>query len=398
MPAARLRRALLAAAVAALLAPAARAADVVVVFAAASLRTALDAVAADWTEATGNTATISYAASPALAKQIEEGAPADIFFSADLDWMDYLQARGLIDPATRESLLGNEHRADRRGPWRRPDRDRARLRPGRRAGRRAPRDGRRQAVPAGKYGKAALESLGVWESVADRLAQAENVRAALTLVVHWRGAARHRLRDRRGRRGQGDGGGHLPRGDATRRSSTRSPAPPRAATTRRRASSTSSPAAPPRALRGAGLRHHRLTDADAPGTGPPSACRSRSRSGRRSRACPSACWWRWRWPAATSGARDILNGLVHLPLILPPVVTGYLLLLTFGRRGFVGAGAGVRRHRAVVPLDRRGARLRHHGVPADGARDPAAIEAVDPQARGGRRHARRRPGLDLPPR
>ena len=78
-----------------------------VVFAAASLKNALDAVAADWTEATGNTATISYAASSALAKQIEEGAPADIFFSADLDWMDYLEERDLIDPATRLSLLGN---------------------------------------------------------------------------------------------------------------------------------------------------------------------------------------------------------------------------------------------------------------------------------------------------
>ena len=176
-----LRLALLAAAVAAFLAPAARAEDVLV-FAAASLKNALDAVAADWSKATGNTATISYAASSALAKQIEEGAPADIFFSADLDWMDYLQARSLIDPATRESLLGNEIVLIAAGHGAAP----IEIAPGfdlagaLNGGRLAIADV--QAVPAGKYGKAALESLGVWPSVADHLAQAENVRAALTLV------------------------------------------------------------------------------------------------------------------------------------------------------------------------------------------------------------------------
>jgi molybdate transport system substrate-binding protein len=79
----------------------------VTVFAAASLKNALDAVAAEWRTATGNHAVISYAGSPALAKQIEEGAPADIFLSADLDWMAYLSERGLTRKETETRLLGN---------------------------------------------------------------------------------------------------------------------------------------------------------------------------------------------------------------------------------------------------------------------------------------------------
>jgi molybdate transport system substrate-binding protein len=176
-----LRHAVHAVAVAAFLAPAARAEDVIV-FAAASLKNALDAVAADWTKETGNTAAISYAASSALAKQIEEGAPADIYFSADLDWMDYLQERSLIDPKTRESLLGNDIVLIAGGTEAAP----IAIGPGfdlagaLNGGRLAMADV--QAVPAGKYGKAALERLGVWPSVADHVAQAENVRAALMLV------------------------------------------------------------------------------------------------------------------------------------------------------------------------------------------------------------------------
>ena len=79
----------------------------VMVFAAASLKNALDEVAAAWTRETGKKATISYAASYALAKQIEAGAPADLFISADLDWMDYLAAKKLIEPESRVNLLGN---------------------------------------------------------------------------------------------------------------------------------------------------------------------------------------------------------------------------------------------------------------------------------------------------
>src|SRR5437667_11484787 len=86
--------------------PAAQAKDLVV-FAAASLTNALDEAAQVFERQGGAHAKISYAASPALAKQIERGAPADIFISADLDWMDYLQQRDLIQPATRRNLLGN---------------------------------------------------------------------------------------------------------------------------------------------------------------------------------------------------------------------------------------------------------------------------------------------------
>jgi molybdate transport system substrate-binding protein len=136
-----------------------------VVFAAASLKDALDAVNADWQKESGKQATISYAASSALAKQIEQGAPADVFISADEDWMDYLAARKLIKPDTRFDLLGNRLvlLASLLGD-----------------GHLAMAD--TQAVPAGKYGKAALEKLGVWDGVKDKIAQAENVRAALQLV------------------------------------------------------------------------------------------------------------------------------------------------------------------------------------------------------------------------
>jgi molybdate transport system substrate-binding protein len=158
----------------------AQAADVTV-FAAASLKTALDAVAADFKHETGRRVVVSYAASSALARQIEQGAPADLFISADLDWMDYLQARGLIRPGTRQSLLGNHivliAPADVAEP--------IDLRPGeisRRLGNGRLATGAVQSVPAGRYGKAALESLGLWAEVSGRLAEVENVRAALVFV------------------------------------------------------------------------------------------------------------------------------------------------------------------------------------------------------------------------
>src|SRR5579883_1046790 len=154
-----------------------------VVFAAASLKNALDEVAADWVRATGRPAPkISYAASSTLAKQIEQGAPADLFISADTDWMDYLDKKDLIAKGTRVDLLGNKIVVV------------------------APRDSKVtldlkqgvdvakalnggklamanvESVPAGKYGKAALTRLGAWNGVKDKIAQAENVRAALLLV------------------------------------------------------------------------------------------------------------------------------------------------------------------------------------------------------------------------
>jgi len=154
----------------------------VVVFAAASLKNALDAITAQWQRETGKKATVSYAASSALAKQIEQGAPAQIFISADLDWMDYLAQRNLIKPQTRANLLGNRIVLIAPGGAAQkvdiePGFDLAGI-----LG-----DGRLamanvDSVPAGKYGKAALMKLGVWPSVSGKIAQAENVRAALLFV------------------------------------------------------------------------------------------------------------------------------------------------------------------------------------------------------------------------
>lgn len=158
------------------------AAERLTVFAAASLKNALDEVNAACEADVGGAATISYAASSALARQIEEGAPADIFMSADLDWMAYLSDKGLTKRETETRLLGNRivlvaPAASTATIEIAPGFDLAGL-----LG-----DGRLAmanvaSVPAGKYGKEALEKLGAWASVEGRVAQAENVRAALALV------------------------------------------------------------------------------------------------------------------------------------------------------------------------------------------------------------------------
>jgi molybdate transport system substrate-binding protein len=156
----------------------------VVVFAAASLKDALDAINADWQKASGKHATISYAASSALAKQIEAAAPADVFISADLDWMDYLDKKNLIAPGTRHNLLSNVlvliAPADGKAGDVdiKPDFPLAKMLNG---GKLAMADP--NAVPAGKYGKAALTKLGVWDAVSGSVASAENVRACLLLVA-----------------------------------------------------------------------------------------------------------------------------------------------------------------------------------------------------------------------
>lgn len=153
-----------------------------VIFAAASMKTALDQIAAAWKAKTGKSVAISYASSAVLAKQIESGAPADLFISADLKWVDYLDKAGLLRPGTRETLLGNQLVLV------------------------APADSKTSltitkgfdlagaigsgklavctitSCPAGLYGKQALEKLGVWTSVEPKLAQADNVRGALLLV------------------------------------------------------------------------------------------------------------------------------------------------------------------------------------------------------------------------
>ena len=152
-----------------------------IVFAAASLKDALDEVNVAYQTEEGRQTATSYAASSTLAKQIEAAAPADIFISADLDWMDYLAKRNLIKPETRANLLGNRlvliAPADSAGEL--GIAPNFPLAPALGNGRLAIAD---PNVPAGRYAKAALESLGVWSSVADRLAPAENVRATLALV------------------------------------------------------------------------------------------------------------------------------------------------------------------------------------------------------------------------
>jgi molybdate transport system substrate-binding protein len=158
--------------------------DGMVIFAAASLKNALDDVAASWTKETGKPAPkISYAASSALAKQIEQGAPADLFISADLDWMDYVEKKDLIQKPTRFNLLGNKivliaPKDSKTTVAVKQGFDLAKALNG---GKLAMANV--ASVPAGKYGKAALEKLGAWNGVKDNIAQAENVRAALLLVA-----------------------------------------------------------------------------------------------------------------------------------------------------------------------------------------------------------------------
>jgi molybdate transport system substrate-binding protein len=156
----------------------------ITVFAAASLKNALDDVDTAFAKATGIAVTASYGASSALARQIAEGAPADVFLSADLKWMDYAAERKLIAPETRSNLLGNTLVliAPKDSPIGHvaigPGFDIAKLAGD---GRIAVADVR--AVPAGLYAKAALTQLGAWTAAEPKLAQAENVRAALAFVA-----------------------------------------------------------------------------------------------------------------------------------------------------------------------------------------------------------------------
>ncbi len=157
------------------------------VFAAASLKTALDEAILAWESNNREPVIVSYAATSALARQIEAGAPADIVIAADTEWMDYLDTRALIDPASRSNLLSNAlvliapsgASAQSSSPVALvPGVDlAARLGDGRLA------VAETSAVPAGRYAKAALMTLGSWSSVESRLAAVENVRAALMLVA-----------------------------------------------------------------------------------------------------------------------------------------------------------------------------------------------------------------------
>jgi molybdate transport system substrate-binding protein len=153
------------------------------VFAAASLKESMDEAARTYQRQTGIPVRVAYAASSTLARQIEQSAPADVFVSADQEWMDYLQARGKIDAAARRNLLGNRLVLVAPAPstaqvdLRRPATLLAALGDGRLA------MGQANSVPAGKYARAALESLGLWNRIQTRLAESESVRAALMRVA-----------------------------------------------------------------------------------------------------------------------------------------------------------------------------------------------------------------------
>jgi len=159
------------------------------VFAAASMKNALDEVDAAYTKTTGVKVAVSYAASSTLVKQIEQGAPADVFVSADVDWMDYGSGKKLIKDDTRVNLLGNKivliaPKDSKIGNVTiGPGFDLARL-----AGDGRITTGDVRAVPVGKYAKAALEKLGAWTAAAPKMAMAENVRAALALVARGEAA------------------------------------------------------------------------------------------------------------------------------------------------------------------------------------------------------------------
>jgi molybdate transport system substrate-binding protein len=154
------------------------------VFAAASLTDTLQRISDEYTKTSGVPVKLSFTASSALAKQIETGAPADVFFSADQEWMDYLDSKTLLRPGTRTNLLGN--RLALIAP--RDSTVSIKLGPNApilsalgESGRLATGDP--DSVPAGKYARSALSSLGLWSAIEPRLARAENVRVALRYVA-----------------------------------------------------------------------------------------------------------------------------------------------------------------------------------------------------------------------
>lgn len=159
------------------------AAGEVTVFAAASLNNALSAVAEAWTEDTGHIAVLSFAGSSALANQIMQGAPADIFISASVDWMDAVAQAGDLRAGTRQDILGNRLVLIAHGDDASPvTMDETLDLPGMLGDERLAM-ALVDAVPAGIYGKAALTALGLWDGVAPLVAQSDNVRAALAFVA-----------------------------------------------------------------------------------------------------------------------------------------------------------------------------------------------------------------------
>jgi molybdate transport system substrate-binding protein len=172
---------LLAVLLAATAAPLTKAADVTV-FAAASLKESLDEQGRQFEASTGNKVIVSYGGSNALAKQIESGAPADLFVSADLEWMDYVDQRRLLAPASRYNLLRNSLVLIAPASSSSALKIAPNFALAAALGTEKLAMANPDSVPAGKYGKSALETLGVWSSVEKQVARAENVRAALVLV------------------------------------------------------------------------------------------------------------------------------------------------------------------------------------------------------------------------
>lgn len=158
-------------------------AEDITIFAAASLKGPLDVVAEQWKAASGNSATISYGGSSALAKQIQQGAPADVFLSAAENWMDTLAKDKLIQDATRHDYFGNTLVLIAADPAAAPvtldaNTDLNALLAGGKLAMALV-----DAVPAGQYGREALTSLGLWDAVSPNVAQAEDVKATLKLVT-----------------------------------------------------------------------------------------------------------------------------------------------------------------------------------------------------------------------
>ncbi|MEY8838376.1 molybdate ABC transporter substrate-binding protein [Cribrihabitans sp. XS_ASV171] len=158
-------------------------AEVITIFAAASMTNVLEDIETTFEAATGHDLVISFAGSSALARQIQQGAPADIFISANPGWMDVLEDEGLLEDGTRLDLVTNTIVLVASGSDAAPVEIGSGMDLAGRLG-----DGRLamamvDSVPAGIYGKAALVSLGQWDAVADKVAQADNVRAALAFVA-----------------------------------------------------------------------------------------------------------------------------------------------------------------------------------------------------------------------
>lgn len=153
------------------------------VFAAASLTNVLGEMSADWQKASGIPVKLSFAASSVLARQVEAGSHADVFVSADQEWMDYLQARSLIDESSRRNLVGNRLVLIAPADSQLELKIAPRFRLAEALGKGRLSTGDPDTVPVGRYARSALTSLGVWDEVADRLVRADNVRGAMLFVA-----------------------------------------------------------------------------------------------------------------------------------------------------------------------------------------------------------------------